>query len=273
MRYSRTLLGGLLFNTTLGLATGVHAASKPVNSPVTYQAPYAKKAPRIDGIANDAAWSQAAWRNIDQLTAGVAPTNSDDFSGRYKVVWTKKHLYILAEISDDILIDSHTNPLEHYWDDDALEIFIDENNNGGEHLFTYDAFAYHVSLDNQAVDIGPFLNAADKQANKTNVRLYPHHVTSQWMRSKEAPNKIYWEVKLAAYPDTYKDEYAKKEKPAKPAKLKTGKKIGFMMAYCDSDSPAGRDHFIGDINIKPVNGDKNRGYIDSSVFGVMELVK
>lgn len=273
MPNTRTLLGGLLFSTILGLATSVQAASKPANSPVTYQAPYAKKAPRIDGIANDTAWAQAAWRNIDQLTTGVAPTNSADFSGRYKVVWTKKHLYILAEIHDDILIDSHPNPLTQYWDDDALEIFIDEDNNGGEHLFSYDAFAYHLSLDNQAVDIGPFLNDTDKKNNKTNVRIYPHHVQSKWQRSAKAPNTIYWEVQLAAYPSTYKDEYAKNEKPAKPAKLKAGKKLGFMMAYCDSDSPAGRDHFIGDIDIKPVNGDKNRGYIDSSVFGVLELIK
>lgn len=270
MSYYKHLFSGIALSSLL--AVPAYAGVKPETA-TTYQAPYAKSAPDIDGIPQDAAWNKAAWRNIDKLTAGSAPSSNEDFSGRYKVVWTKQHLYILAEISDDILIDSHPNPLEHYWDDDALEIFIDEDNSGGKHLFTYNAFAYHVSLDNQAVDMGPFLTDADEKASKANVRLYPHHIKSQWMRSAETPNKIYWEVQLAAYPDTYKDEYSPKEKAVKPAKLHEGKKLGFMMSYCDSDSPNGRDHFIGDIDIKPVNGDKNRGYIDASVFGVLELAQ
>ncbi|HEY7774370.1 MAG TPA: sugar-binding protein [Marinagarivorans sp.] len=250
-----------------------HAGVKPADAPVTYQAPFTKIAPTIDGIPDEASWEQASWRAIDKLIAGSAPTDANDFSGRYKVLWTKQHLYILAEISDDILIDSHPNPLESYWDDDALEIFIDEDNSGGKHLFSYNAFAYHISLDNQAVDIGPFINEASEKANKTNFRVYPDHVKSQWLRSKEAPYKIYWEVQLAVYPDSYKDEYAPQEKPVKPVKLYEGKKLGFMMSYCDSDGPNGRDHFMGDIDIKPVNGDKNRGYIDASVFGVLELTR
>ena len=34
------------------------------------------------------------------------------------------------------------------------EIFIDEDNSGGNHQFNFNAFAYHIALDNQAVDIG-----------------------------------------------------------------------------------------------------------------------
>ena len=56
-------------------------------------------------------------------------------------------------------------------------------------------------------------------------------------------------------------------------KISVTKKLGFMMSYCDSDSPKGREHFMGDIDIKPVNGDKNRGFIDANVFGILELVK
>lgn len=273
MRYRNIICGGLFISSVLTFAPGAHAQGKPANSPVTYQAPYTTTAPAIDGIPNDTAWNKATWRNIDQLTAGKAPTNSEDFSGRYKVVWTEKHLYILAEISDDILIDSHPNPLERYWHDDALEIFIDEDNQGGDHAFTYDAFAYHIALDNQTVDKGPYLSEADKKAKKMNLRVYPHHIKAQWMRSPEAPYKLYWEVQLAVFPDTYKDEYAPNETPVKPVTLIEGKKIGFMMAYCDSDSPKGRDHFMGDIDITPVNGDKNRGYLDASVFGTLELIQ
>ena len=269
MKTIQSLLAGLVTS----FVACAHAGTKPADAPVTYKAPFAKQAPLIDGNPNDAAWTSAPWRRIDQLTAGKAPSSPQDFSGRYKVVWTQANLYILAEINDDILMDSHPNPLDHYWDDDALEVFIDEDNSGGKHLFTYNAFAYHISLDNQAVDMGPFLTDADKKADKANVRLYPNHITAQWKRSQANPNTLYWEVQLTVYPDTYKDGYKPNEKPIKPAKLTVGKKMGFMMAYCDSDSPNGRDHFMGDIDIPAVNGDKNRGYIDADVFGVLELVK
>lgn len=269
---AHALIKGLMVSAVLGVASTAFAQGKPANSPITYQAPYAQQAPIIDGLATDNAWSQAKWRNIDQVTAAAPPSNSDDFSGRYKVVWTEEYLYILAEITDDILMDSHASPLDSYWKDDALEIFIDEDNNGGDHKFNYEAFAYHIALDNQAVDKGPFLSKADEQAGKMNLRVYPHHITSQWQRSAQAPHKIYWEVQLAAYPSTYQDTYAANQTPVKPVSLNAGKKIGFMMAYCDSDTPKQRDHFVGDINITPVNGDKNRGYIDSSVFGTLELM-
>ena len=58
-----------------------------------------------------------------------------------------------------------------------------------------------------------------------------------------------------------------------PVKLEAGKSMGFMVSYCDSDSTAGREHFMGDVLIEPVDGDRNRGYIDAGVFGSIQLVK
>ena len=49
--------------------------------------------------------------------------------------------------------DSHRDPLEQYWDDDTVEIFVDEDFTGGNHQFNHNAFAYHMSLDNRAIDI------------------------------------------------------------------------------------------------------------------------
>ena len=48
---------------------------------------------------------------------------------------------------------------------------------------------------------------------------------------------------------------------------------GFMLAYCDNDGSKEREHFIGSVEIAPKNGDKNRGYIDASVFGKLWLKK
>ena len=46
-----------------------------------------------------------------------------------------------------------------------------------------------------------------------------------------------------------------------------------MVSYCDSDRTAGREHFMGNVLIEPVNGDRVRGYIDAGVFGTIQLVE
>jgi len=241
----------------LVLASMLYAATSV--SAFAYDAPHAKTAPLIDGNADDAAWERADWHAIDQLTLGEQPS-AEDFSGRFKIVWTKDKLYLLGEIVDDVLIDTNADPLVKYWEDDIFEFFIDEDKSGGNHLDNHNAFAYHVSLDNQAVDY----STKAKPAN------YSDHVDSVWKRSSQNPNKIIWEVSFDIYPDTFKDE----NNSAKPVTLSAGKEMGFLVAYCDSDNVEdGRQHFIGSLDIPAVDGDKNRGYKDASVFDSLKLVK
>jgi len=239
------------------LLTGLIAASTSYTS-LAYEAPQAEIAPLVDGQANDLAWDKAQWEAIDQLTLGTQPS-SDDFSGRFKVVWTNDKLFILGEIVDDVLIDTHANPLDSYWEDDTFEIFIDEDKSGGDHHANYNAFAYHISLDNQVVDY----------SSEGKPRMLNDHVNSVWKRSADEPNTIIWEASIRIYPDTFKDQ----NNAAQPVTLKSGKIMGFMVAYCDSDGDEGREHFIGSHYIAPINGDKNRGYIDASVFGNLKLVE
>jgi hypothetical protein len=52
-----------------------------------------------------------------------------------------------------------------------------------------------------------------------------------------------------------------------------GKKLGFMLAYCDNDGSREREHFIGSTDIKAVNGSKNLGYITADVFQKLTLLK
>lgn len=236
-----------------------------------FEAPYAAEAPVVDGDPSDKAWSKAQWRTMDKLVLGDMPA-AEDFSGRYKMVWTRDHLYLLAEITDDVLLDTHPDPLEQYWEDDTLEIFIDEDHSGGDHQYNYNAFAYHVALDNQAVDIGPFRTAEDEATGTQAIRVFPEHIQSRWQRGHGNDNAVYWEVRITVYGDNFKDRYGAGETPARPVTLSAGKTLGFMVAYCDSDMPGGgREHFIGDIAITPVNGDRNRGWIDASVFGTLTL--
>jgi hypothetical protein len=124
--------------------------------------------------------------------------------------------------------------------------------------------------------MGPFLSAEDRQADKVNVRLFPGHVQSQWMRSQDDPHTVFWEVKITVIGDNYQDSYAPNQNIVQAVVLEAGRKMGFMLAYCDSDGKAeggGREHFMGDVEIKPVNGERNLGYIDASVFGQITLVE
>lgn len=216
-----------------------------------YHAPRAAIAPVVDGIADDAAWLDARWREIDQRWLGPQ-YRASDFQGRFKVVWTAERIYILAEIVDDILFDSHRDPLVQYWDDDCLEIFIDEDFSGGDHQYNHNAFAYHVSLDNQAIDIG-----TDKAAHS-----YSHHVQSRW---RQEGDKVIWELGIDVYPDSYRDGAADNQ----PVRLSAGKVLGLLVAYCDNDGSELRENFIGSEAVD--TGPKDRGWMDAGIFGKLVL--
>lgn len=187
----------------------------------------------------------------------------DDFSGRFKLSWDKNYIYLLAEITDDVLFDQHADPLHFYWDDDTLEIFIDEDASGGEHQFNYSAFAYHVALDNQAVDIGE-----QTPANKTPFLTLNDHINSVWKRSERESHKIIWEVAIKVFDDSFKPNTN-----SQPVTLTEGKVLGFMLAYCDNDGSKYRENFIGSTEIIPRNGDKNLGFKTADVFGRLILTK
>lgn len=218
-----------------------------------YRAPYAKKAPVIDGRPDEAIWAKAPWREMNEVYIG-GELKKEDFSGRIKVVWNNSRLYMLAEIVDDVMSDRYSDPLQHYWDDEALEVFVDEDASGGDHQYSHNAFAYHVALDGQVVDSGP-----DKKAH-----LYNDHVISAWKRQSGV---TYWELEIKVFSDQFSDINNK----VKPVALKKGKQLGFMVAYCDNDGAETRDHFIGTENVTAVNGDRNRGWIDADVFGLLVL--
>jgi len=210
----------------------------------------AKTNPIIDGIANEPIWNTSAWYPLDQLWLGDNYT-TEDFQGRYKLTWTNEALYLLAEIKDDKLIDNNNDPLIAWWDDDCLEIFIDENNSGGNHQYSHNAFAYHIALDGNVVDMAP-----SKEG-----KLYNSHIES---KLKTTGNTSIWEVKISLFDDTYKDD-----QPNSALKLETNKNIGFALAYCDNDNSKTRENFIGSIVVEGDN--KNRGWIDANIFGTLLL--
>jgi hypothetical protein len=228
----------------------VHAEATHAPDRTEYHAVRAPSAPVIDGVA-EAIWDAARWQPIDQRWLGPEYTKAD-FQGRFKVLWTPEKIYLLAEIVDDILFDSHRNPLVQYWDDDCLEIFIDEDFSGGDHQYNYNAFAYHVSLDNQAIDLG-----TDRLPHN-----FSNHIASRW---KQQGNVIVWELAIDVHSDQYRDG-----SPADaPVQLSAGKVMGLMVAYCDNDGSEFRENFTGSESVP--SGKKDRGWIDAGLFGKLVL--
>ncbi|MCB0527049.1 MAG: CBM9 family sugar-binding protein [Saprospiraceae bacterium] len=210
-----------------------------------------KGTPLIDGRSDDEVWRSAKWLPLDQVWIGenLSPA---DFSGRYKLAWDENNLYVLAEIIDDSLYDGHPDGLDHYWDDDCLEIFIDEDASGGNHQYSYNAFAYHIALDGKVVDIAP---------DSSFVYLNDHCVTR---RTTNGPLST-WEVAMRIYDGNHFDIHAENI----PKSLSAGKQMGFALAYCDNDRSPEREHFIGSVVVE--GEDKNRGWIDAGIFGLLEL--
>ena len=144
------------------------------------------------------------------------------------------------------MFDSHRDPLVQYWDDDCLEIFLDEDYSGGDHQYNHNAFAYHVSLDNQAIDIG-----TDKLPHS-----YSHHVQSRW---QQRGDKVVWELAIDIYTDDYVDGSTKNA----PVKLSAGKVMGLMIAWCDNDGSELRENFMGSESAPGEK--KDRGWIDAGL--------
>ncbi len=205
---------------------------------------------KLDGIGNEEAWSSVDWQPMNHVWLGDQPT-SDDFEGRYKVLWKNDGLYVLSEIKDDILMDQYIDPLEKYWDDDCLEIFVDVDASGGNHQFNNNAFAYHISLDNRVADMG-----------KDSLPHLYNHIRS---RRTTSNNLSVWEVYMPMYGEDFLHGQSNRA-----VELKEGQQIGFAIAYCDNDESKERENFIGSM---PIPGeDKNRAWIDANLFTKYHLV-
>lgn len=78
----------------------------------------------IDGTI-DALWTNSSVLPISatKLLSGTV-TNAADLSGSCKALWDNSYLYILAEISDEVL----NNDSQNIYDDDAVEIYVDIQN-------------------------------------------------------------------------------------------------------------------------------------------------
>ncbi len=214
-----------------------------------YPAPKASKTPKVDGKA-DRVWESAPWATIEhEWLEKPAEVTVQDFSGRFKALWTENKLFLLLEIQDDKLVDDIADPLVDYWEDDLLEVFIDEDHSGGDHKTNYNAFAYHISAkEGRVVDWG----------TEGKPLFFDDHVE---VEIKKEGDTYTWELAI----DIYTDQFVYGQSNEK-VKLLPGKVMGFSIAYCDDDGK-GRENFIATVP----NGLDS--WMDASLFGKIELIK
>lgn len=229
------------------------SSSAQSSTPNHYNAPKATAAPIIDGVA-EPVWNNASWSPINVFWLGTQPNPTiNDYSGRYKAVWTQEYLYLLFEITDDQLFDGVINPLDRYWEDDTVELFIDENRNGGQHGYNTSAWAYHVSTLGDVVDY-----------TTSGPKLLNDHI--QVARSRSLNNLHTWELRVKIFGEDYSDSKANI-----PLSLYPGKLMGFSASYIDNDGSQQRESMMGSVDTQ---GHKNnQGYLDASVFGTLRLVE
>lgn len=208
----------------------------------------------IDGQATEDCWTNAKWHAIDQVWIPWNATMKDgDFNGRFKVSWDENFLYVLVEVVDDSLSDDYSNPLLNWWQDDCLEIFVDENRSKGDHERNCNAFAYHVSLSYDAID----LNSSGQGVNyKDNIEVDMDTI---------GKNTYLWEFAVKNYDATFNVNNPE----ASRVKLEHNKKMGFALAYCDNDETTTRENFIG--SMKMTSATSNEMYRNADYFGLMLL--
>jgi hypothetical protein len=229
----------------------------PENSPIDenssdgyYEALYSETAPVIDGAADEVCWQNATWAEMNYLWKGLV-SSSADFSGRYKITWDENKIYLLVEVTDDVIFNS-SNEMTNYWMGDCVEVFIDEDQSGGNHQYSYNAFAYHVSYETG--------NAYDYSPRGT-AQIYDHVK----VEISQQDNTYLWEMAIEIYDDSYTDDGDNT-----PVVLTADKSLGFTLAYCDNDvNNYSRDAFIGSKSTHGVDNDE--GYINADVFGGLLL--
>lgn len=208
----------------------------------------------VDGSASDACWAQAQWKPIDQVWIPyAAKMAAGDFEGKYKVAWDSLYLYVLVEVVDDMLSDDHAIPTQNWWNDDCLEVMIDEDRSKGNHQFNNNAFAYHISLSYDAIDL-------DASGNGINYRN-----NLKVVMDTIGTNTYLWEFAIKIYDAGFKSN----DPEASRVKLFQNKLMGFTIAYCDNDQTLARENFIGSMYMTSKTANDN--YITADYFGSLIL--
>ncbi|MDQ2087270.1 endo-1,4-beta-xylanase, partial [Herbivorax sp. ANBcel31] len=96
--------------------------------------------PTIDGNVDDI-WSEAPEINVNQYQ-----TAWEGATGVARALWDEDNLYVLVQVNANVLDNSSENP----WEQDSVEIFIDQNNYKSTFYQEDNHGQYRVSFENEA---------------------------------------------------------------------------------------------------------------------------
>jgi hypothetical protein len=112
--------------------------STPIQTPGVVYAGCAQGTPFvIDGNLNDAGWQSGTWTGVTRVTEGTAGAVSASFM----IKWDATALYVGVNVIDPVLCNS--NPAADWPEDDAVEVYINANN---DHATTYGAGDFEFSI-------------------------------------------------------------------------------------------------------------------------------
>ena len=95
-------------------------------TPLLYsQTPVVSAKKRTATITVNGNPSEAAWEFTNTVTKPIIGTSNNTVT--YAVLWDSLYLYVAVKVIDANKFNDSANP----WDDDALEIYVDAENNGG----------------------------------------------------------------------------------------------------------------------------------------------
>ncbi|WP_051983547.1 endo-1,4-beta-xylanase [Pseudobacteroides cellulosolvens] len=94
--------------------------------------------PVIDGSVD------STWYNVSDNETGVWVSGSSGSTAKFKTLWDKDYLYVLADVSDTKLSKKSPNTYEQ----DSVEIFVDQNNSKTT-AYQTDDYQIRINFDNE----------------------------------------------------------------------------------------------------------------------------
>lgn len=103
-------------------------------------------APTVDGTI-DPVWDELEYIHIRNKVDGEDPFDNDDFSGKFKIGWKGNLIYILVDITDDVIVADPTFAHKQ----DACELYVDLKLDGEGYV---DEFAFYKTINADGSAIG-----------------------------------------------------------------------------------------------------------------------
>lgn len=94
--------------------------------------------PVIDGDLDE------LWNNAKAFSTDVWVEGKDSATAKVRTMWDKNNLYVIADVTDSVLNKANANA----WEQDSVEIFLDQNNNKSS-SYQEDDSQIRINFDNE----------------------------------------------------------------------------------------------------------------------------